>query len=153
MFDFERHPILSFFIVVFIIAMLSVGAKIIFFPANMASQAIDVAAEQFGPRELLRKYESFKDMAAQLDKYKADITVYESRLSSAEKRGGKDRASIEALSLIESELTGIKLAYNSLAAEYNSNMSKFNYRFTNVGDLPSGATEPLPREFRAYLDK
>lgn len=153
MFDFERHPILSFFMVVAAIAILSVGAKVIFFPAQMASEALDVAAEQFGPRELLRKYENFKDMIAQLDKYKADIAVYESRLKSAEKRGGKDRASIEALSLIESELAGIKMAYNSLAAEYNSNMSKFNYRFTNVGDLPQGATEPLPREYRIYLDK
>ena len=43
--------------------------------------------------------------------------------------------------------------HNQLCAEYNSAMSKFNYRFTNIGDLPEGATEPLPREYKPYINK
>jgi hypothetical protein len=45
---------------------------------------------------------------------------------------------------------GIKASYRTLAAEYNAAMAKFNYRFANAGDLPEGATEPLPREFATY---
>lgn len=44
-----------------------------------------------------------------------------------------------------------KPSYNSLAADYNSQMAKFNWRFANKGDLPPGATDPLPREFKPYV--
>jgi hypothetical protein len=29
---------------------------------------------------------------------------------------------------------------------------KFNWRFTNVGDMPPGATTPLPREYKPYVE-
>ncbi len=53
----------------------------------------------------------------------------------------------------QSELDGIKMSFNSLAAEYNSNMAKINYKFANVGELPKGAENPLPREYKEYLNK
>jgi len=48
-------------------------------------------------------------------------------------------------------VAGIKASYNQLAAEYNAGMVKINWRYTNVGDLPPGSTEPLPREFKPYI--
>lgn len=151
---FERNPLKTLFILFIGLIYLVVGVvglKVILFPVQMASEAIDVTHDQLAPKELLRKYEMFKNMSASLDNYQANIQVYEARLKSAEKLGGNDRANIERLTLIESELSGIKIGYNSLAAEYNASMSKFNYSFTNVGSLPQGATGVLPREYRVYI--
>src|SRR3990172_12847418 len=56
-----------------------------------------VVQEEFGPRAMLQKYEWFKDAAAQLDKKRADISVYQSRFKSMEltygtvSRGQSDR--------------------------------------------------------------
>ncbi len=52
-----------------------------------------------------------------------------------------------------SEVSGIQASYNSLAAEYNGAMAKINYAFCNVGQLPKGAIEPLPREFKPYVQQ
>lgn len=119
-------------------------------------EAAQVAREEFGPRAMLQKYEWFKDAAAQLDKLNADIAVYETRRQSLTDeyknipRTEWPRDDRQEWSLIASEVAGVKATYNGLAAEYNAQMAKFNYRFANVGDLPAGAVEPLPREFRAY---
>ena len=48
------------------------------------------------------------------------------------------------------EVSGITAGLNALASEYNAQMAKWNWRFTNVGQLPKGATEALPREFKPY---
>lgn len=58
----------------------------------------------------------------------------------------------EQYNLWTSEVAGVRASYNALAAEYNSQMSKFNWRFTNAGQLPEGATETLPREYKPYED-
>lgn len=113
-----------------------------------------VAKEEFGPRAMLQKYEWFKDAAAQLNKKQADIKVYQSRLSSMKsdyegtKRKDWDRTDKEQFSLWQTEVAGVTASYNGLAAKYNAQMAKFNWRFANAGDLPQGATEPLPREFK-----
>jgi hypothetical protein len=60
---------------------------------------------------------------------------------------------MERLSIWQSEVAGVKASYNLLAADYNSAMSKFNYAFCNVGKLPQGAVEPLPREYKPYIYK
>jgi hypothetical protein len=57
----------------------------------------------------------------------------------------------EQNNLNQEELAGLKMSYNTLAGEYNSAMSKLNWSFCNVGELPAGATEPLPREFKPYI--
>jgi len=120
------------------------------------NEAADVAHEEFGPRELLRKYEWFKDASSQLDKKKSDIKVYETRLKTMSdtyegvKRIDWPKEDREQYNLWTSEVAGVRASYNTLAAEYNSQMSKFNWRFTNAGQLPEGATETLPREFKPY---
>lgn len=115
-----------------------------------------VQQEQFGPRAALKKYEWFKDAAAQLEKKRADITVYEGRLT-AMNESYKDlprqkwpREDREQYNVWASEIAGVKASYNELAAEYNAQMAKANWRFANVGELPEGADTPLPREFKSY---
>lgn len=122
-------------------------------------EAADVAHEEFGPRALLTKYEQFKDMSAALDKKVADISVYDSRAKFMQKgydtlpRHEWPREDREQYNLWQTEVAGIKASYNTLAAEYNSQMAKFNYRFANVGELPKGATQPLPRKYKPYISE
>ena len=131
------------------------GSFLGLFSGTVAETAA-VAREEFGPRALLRKYEWFKDAAAQLDKKGADIKVYQTKVDGMKEeyadtpRKDWDRVDKQMMSQWMAELAGTIASYNGLAAEYNGQMAKFNYRFTNVGDLPAGATEPLPREFREY---
>ena len=123
------------------------------------SKAIDVVSEELSPKELLRKYTWFKDCAAVLDKKQADIEVYDTKAKSILKdyegvpRKDWPRDERETIRQWETEFAGIKASYNQLAAEYNSQMSKINWRFCNVGGLPQGANQVLPREYREYLVK
>lgn len=116
-----------------------------------------VAEQQVDPALLLKRYEWFKNVAAQCDKKLADIEVYKSRLVMIKRdyegvaRIDWDRPDKEQFNIWEQEVAGVVASYNSLAAEYNAAMSKLNYKYTNIGDLPKGATEPLPREMRAYV--
>jgi hypothetical protein len=125
------------------------------FVLGVFGEAAEVAQEEFGPRALLKKYEQFKDQSAMLDKKVADIGVYEVNLAEFDSMDRKemDRFDKAEKAQLKLELAGLKASYNKLAAEYNSNMSKFNYEFCNVGTLPKGATEPLPREFKPYINK
>jgi len=119
--------------------------------------AADTAKKEFSASAMLKKYEWFKDASAQLDKKTADVSVYESRVKNLEDAyKGKDRtqwlrSDAEQYNVWQSEVAGVRASYNLLAAEYNSNMAKFNYSFCNAGDLPRGATTPLPREYKPYI--
>lgn len=110
--------------------------------------AKETAYNEFKVSTLLKKYEYFKDLSAAIDKKRADIEVYQTEISSYNK--DDDKFYIEQR---KSELLGIIAMHNQLCSEYNSAMSKFNYRFTNIGDLPEGAVEPLPREYKPYINK
>lgn len=124
---------------------------------GIIGESAKVVQEQFGPRALLQKYESFKDMSAQLDKKQADITVYDGRMKAMDAtykdvpRIKWPREDREQYNTWSSEVAGVKASYNSLAADYNSQMAKFNYAFANVGELPKGAERPLPREYKPYV--
>jgi hypothetical protein len=118
-------------------------------------RAADVVQQELDPAALLAKYSWFKDAAAQLDARHADIAVYESRFKSiggkvGECPQGTDRVTREECMVWVQEVSGIIASYNQLAGEYNSQMSKWNWRFANIGQLPQGATEVLPRDFKPY---
>lgn len=154
---------------------LSLGIKIIFlvfllscvigglgYVAGWFGETAQVAQEEFGPRALLKKYEHFKDMSAQLDAKLATIDSYQKGLDDEKAqmvdRDGKaipivewPRDQRESFNQRATEIRGLKASFNNLAAEYNADMAKFNYRFTNVGDLPAGQTKVLPREYKPYI--
>lgn len=122
-------------------------------------EAAQVAKEEFGPRAMLQKYEWFKDCSSQLDNKVASIDVYQQRIVALsddyEGVARKDwpRTDREQMSQWRSEVAGVKASYNQLSAEYNAQMAKFNWSFANAGQLPEGATNPLPREYKPYLEK
>jgi hypothetical protein len=163
--DAQKRPAatamkLGCLVLVIIMALRVVGAGLTAFGffTGAANNAVAVAKKEFYPDAMLRKYEWFKDAAAALDKKQADIRVYDTRLKSLGEtyagvpRTGWARDDREQWSIWASEVAGVKASYNGLAAEYNANMVKFNYKFTNVGDLPPGASTPLPREYRPYIE-
>ena len=121
------------------------------------NQAVDVVKQEFGPKELLRKYEWFKDASAAIDEKVATIEMYKTRQKSMEVsyagtlRKNWDRTDKEQYNQWIQEVAGMIASYNATCAEYNSQMSKFNWRFTNAGDLPDGATKVLPREYKPYV--
>ena len=142
------------------VCLLLIVLGVVFRAAGLAGwwgkQAIVTAKQEFSPQEMLRKYEWFKDAAAQLDKKRADIRVYQARVDALKvdyegvSRKDWDRTDKEQMSGWQAESAGVKASYNGLAAEYNAQMSKFNWRFCNAGTLPQGATDTLPREFASY---
>lgn len=142
-------------VVMVFFSFVGLGACAIGLFSGAADNAAKVIQKEFYPDALLRKYEWFKDASAALDKKQADITVYDARLKFLNdqyvglKRAEWPRDDREQSSIWQSELAGVKASYNSLAAEYNSEMVKFNYQFANLGELPRGG-QPVPREYRPY---
>jgi hypothetical protein len=144
------------FLWILVIAILMLVLSVWFGWCNQTTQVIN---NEFGPKQMLAKYSWFKDAAAELDKKKADIQVYATKFKLLEAsytdipRNKWPRDDREQWGIWASEVAGIKASYNSLAAEYNAQMVKFNWRFANVGDLPPGATTALPREYKPYIEE
>lgn len=122
-----------------------------------ANDASDTLYEETKASTLLKKYEYFKDVAAALDAKIASITVLENGIKSfkdeyeGQPRSKWAREDREEYNLKSEELAGLKLSFNTLAADYNAQMAKINWAFCNVGTLPKGATQPLPRDYKQYL--
>lgn len=140
------------------LAAVFVGLTVMNFTCGAVSNTSKVLQKEVYPEALLRKYEWFKNASAELDKKNADIKVYSSKIADmreeykGEKRSAWDRTDKETMNQWEQELAGIKASYNALGAEYNSQMSKINWAFCNVGQLPPSA-QPLPREFKPYVEQ
>lgn len=112
---------------------------------GLFAETASVAQQEFGATAMVHKYEWFKDAASQLDRKKADLTMFDARINSLKKSGTPD-----SVAQAEAERIGVASSYNDLAARYNSAMAKINWRFANVGNVPAGS-EPLPREYREYV--
>lgn len=156
--SYDRAFALTFFIKILFPCLLIIATLgYIGYLAGWFSEAAKVTQDEFGPKALLAKYSWFKDSAAQLEKKQADISVYQNRMTQMNadykdvQRSKWAREDREQYNVWSSEVAGIKASYNSLAAEYNSAMSKFHWKFANVGELPPGANQPLPREFKPYI--
>ena len=119
-----------------------------FVAVTSCSDAGQTVYNEFKASSLLKKYEYFKDLSAAIDKKRADIEMYQSEIETL-----TDKDDSFYIQQRKSELLGIITMHNQLCSEYNSAMSKFNYRFTNAGDLPAGAVTPLPREYKPYINK
>lgn len=119
------------------------------FGCRYVDDASDTAFDEFKASSLLKKYEYFKDLSSAIDKKRADIEMYQAEISTMDSKDKDDKFYIQQR---KSELFGIIAMHNELCAEYNSAMSKFNYSFTNVGNLPKGAITTLPREIKPYIN-
>ena len=127
----------------------------VMFIGGLACNAINgagkVIKKEFNPETLLKKYEYFKDLSAAIDKKRVDIDMYQAEIASYGERSELDKDDKFNLDQRKSELIGIISMHNTLCSQYNSAMSKFNYRFTNAGDLPATNLEVLPREIKPYI--
>lgn len=137
------------FLAVFIVV--GVGA----FTCNIWNDSIKTVQKEFAPSALLKKYEYFKDLSAAIDKKRADVDIYTEALQEYYDSSGKmlatDKETKFYIEQRRSELLGIISVHNQLCSDYNGAMAKFNYRFTNKGDVPASNLEPLPREYRPYI--
>ncbi|MBC7996575.1 MAG: hypothetical protein IAF58_01435 [Leptolyngbya sp.] len=146
-----------------LIVLALVGSGVALRACNYASETASVVEREVAPAVLLQRYNRFKDTLASLDAIKADIKVYQATRD-AIKAGQVDEngKSIPQgqwpqdvrfdYGQSQKEIAGKISAYNKLAGEYNADMSKAQFAFTNVGSLPKGATEALPRAVRDYVD-
>jgi len=118
-------------------------------------EAASVAQEEFGPRAMLKKYEWFKDAAATLDARKQSIAVLEQKANAliasynGVPRKDWDRIDKQNLNIWQQEIAGLILSYNSLAAEWNAQISKFNWK-PFVDRLPDDAPDLLARRYQPY---
>lgn len=129
--------------------LLFFGIIVFFTCVRLCSSTSDVIHKEFNAGALLKKYEYFKDLSAAIDKKRADIGMYQSEISGMTSDDKDDKFYIQQR---KSELLGIISMHNELCSEYNAAMSKFNYRFTNAGDLPASNLTPLPREIKPYIN-
>lgn len=122
------------------------------FTCNMFNDGVKTVEEQYKPSALLKKYEYFKNLSGAIDKKDADIQMYQSEISELSKVSHMDKDDKFYIQQRKSELMGIIAIRNDLCSEYNIAMSKFNYRFCNKGDMPQTNLEPLPREYKPYIN-
>lgn len=145
------YAVLAFFGIIALTVVFSVLGLI----TGGVNDGAKVVQKEFYPSALLTKYEWFKDASAALDAKAATIQVYAKRVEvlEAKYKGQQESRDVrEQLFIWSSEVADIKASYNSLAGEYNAEMVKFNWRFTNVGDVPQGG-KALPREYKPYLEE
>lgn len=130
---------------IFTLMAIGVLAILIISPImRYCSNGVETAYKEYKPETLLKKYEYFKDLSASIDKKRADIMLFESTLKATDKKDSE-------YNQLRSELLGIISIHNSLCADYNSQMAKFNYKFCNKGSMPESNLEPLPREIKPYI--
>jgi hypothetical protein len=124
---------------------------VVAFVWNMAADTTQTVQKEYAPSAMLKKYEYFKDLSAGIDKKRADIEMYREEIISLDSTKNTSRDDKFYYEQRKSELIGIISIHNSLCAQYNSGMSKFNYQFANKGQLPQSNLEPLPREYKPYI--
>ena len=111
--------------------------------------AVRTVAKEYRLSSTLVKYEWFKDASQALQAKEQTIKIYEARQAALESQykdvARKDwaRSDAEQSNVWSQELAGLKGSYNLLAAEYNSNMSKVNWRYASTDN----AQIALPRQF------
>ena len=148
---FIAKPISTTFMALIVVCMLFLGFKAVGGVFGWFGGAMNVVQTEMAPQVLQKKYEWFKDTAAILGAKQASIAVNDSRLAvfAGMSRKEMDRTDKQQQAQIMAETAGIRMAYNNLAAEWNAQISKWNWKLV-VGDLPAGASTTLSKTFAAY---
>ena len=146
-----KSTLKAFIKISIVVILLSFAFSGVGYIAGWFGSAATVAKQEFSPKAMLTKYEWFKDASASLDKKKADILIYQSNLALFEgmNRKDMDRTDKQQQAQWTSEVAGVRASYNSLAADWNSQMSKFHWS-PFLGDLPLGAEELLTKDYAPY---
>lgn len=139
-------------IIVSILVLVSYGCSTCSWFANGVAGIVD---KELSPGSLNNKYGWFKDAYARIDSFNANIAQLTNKIRSLEgmykdvKRTDWASSDISSYNQWLAERDGVIAAHNRLAAEYNSEMSKWHTAFTNAGNLPVGGTG-IPREVQPY---
>jgi hypothetical protein len=132
-----------------IIVLVFLCCTVLFCAKRIFSDGAKTIENEFKPSALLKKYEWFKDIAAAIDKKRADIDLYQAELANFKVEDRDDKFYYQQR---KSELIGIITVHNDLCSRYNAQMVKMNYAFCNVGQLPATNLEVLPREIKPYIN-
>jgi len=122
-----------------------------------AHRTEQVVKQEVDPQVLLNKYMWLKEAMSSLDAKKATIdadqTNIDAMLASYKGVPRNQWAEMDAVQYNQwqTEQNGVKQSYNNLASDYNAKMAEVNWAFTNVGQLPHGQSQTLPREYRNYI--
>ncbi len=112
--------------------------------AGWTSNGLSAAHKEFDPSAMLRKYEWFKDQYAQMQQISKRTEDAESRIKRFESFNGAPSKwgwqTHDEYNRLGTVLQGYKDQYNSLAAEYNSQSSKFNWKKFK-GEVPQAIEE------------
>ena len=124
---FEKRPFRTLFVVGALLVVTLTGISVVASGMGFFTNAAEVASKEFKPEAMLRKYEWFIDAAQQIEAKKANVTMYQSKISRIIEMDSPSRQDNERLMLWEQELIGVRANYNALVAEYNAQSSKFNW--------------------------
>ena len=136
---------------IFRVSLWLIGFAILFsvvgYTLGWFGEAGEVAKKEFGPKASLKKYEWFKDAIEQLNAKTDAIAHLQLKIDLYHVKRPKDfsqwsRQDLERLEVMERELFGLKLSFTQLAAEYNANMEKVNWKYAADGELPRRYTWP-----------
>jgi len=103
--------------------LLGILVGVVGYATSWFGEAAQVAKEEFGLREALKKYEWFKDASAELDKKQADIKVYSSKLTSLAEaykdisRREWPRTDMEQMSIWQAEVAGVKAQIDAINSD------------------------------------
>lgn len=101
----------------------------LFFVLNLTG----VICNEYSPDRMLKKYEWFKDQSTQLQQLQSRIKSTEKRLADFKVTYGADVnkwgwETKDEYNRVQTVLQGYLEQYNYMAAEYNSQSSKFNWK-------------------------
>ncbi len=132
--------------------VLGIVGFILFWP----QQTAEVAKDKFGPQTAFANYEWFKDTAGMLRAQSDNIKNFELQQKQLEEqykdipRAKWAREDREQWNENAVTIADTKANYNLLVGQYNANMAKVNFKYTNAGDLPAGSDEVMQREYALY---
>lgn len=136
--NFEKKPVKTLMIWLLILVLLGGVGTIASTGIGFFTGAAKTAQKEFSAEAMLKKYEWFKDAAAEIRKKRADVTMYQTKIDRMTQIGKLDRTDREKLMIWEQELIGVRASLNSLVAEYNSQSSKFNWSaFDTTSNVPT----------------
>lgn len=143
---------------VFVLGGIALLGKVIFWPARLASEAIDSASrvitKELMPEALNQKYNWFKEQASAIRAQRAKIDLMRGNMKAANARAeGRQlsRTAEERLFTQEQDFQNTILAYNSMIGAYNGEMAKWHTEFANFGAMPNGWSDITPTKFPDYI--
>lgn len=138
---FETKPLTQILKLIGLIAIFLAFIALIGYAFGWFGEAGQVAQEEFGPRASVDKYEYFVETSEVLDAKIMMIEQKKGQIAELEKayegmkRNEWTRTDLQSHSQWSQELSGMKISYNNLVAEYNAKSREFTWSQYNTDSL------------------